>query len=70
VRDPLRAARLRPGGGSYWDFALGAERVHGPFVGGVRWTGTTIGDARVASAFVDRHTGSRLSAYMRIALRP
>lgn len=64
VRDPLLAARLRPGG-AYWNWSLGAERIEGPLALGARWTGTSAGDAPL-SPYSDRHTGSRLTGYLRL----
>ena len=57
VDNMLRAARLRPDGGSYWDYRLGIERVTGPAVIGARFSTTSgTGDA-------GEHDGSRLVAY-------
>lgn len=58
VSDPLRAARLRPGGG-YWDWSLGGEWVSGPAALGLKYTDTT-----VPSAW--RHAGARITGYLRL----
>ena len=65
VDDPIRAARLRPGG-SYWDWSLGVDHITGPLTLGLVYTGTDISE-RVPSPFANaRDTGDRLTA--RVAL--
>lgn len=68
VDDPLRAARLRPGG-SYTDWRVGAEYVAWPITLGVDYVGTDIArDAFIASPYADaRHSGDKLLARARIA---
>ncbi|MEH3037657.1 MAG: hypothetical protein PGN23_14395 [Sphingomonas adhaesiva] len=63
VRDPVRAARLRPAG-RYHDWSLGVQRITGPLTLGVTYTGTDIGDdGPAASPFaVRRHAGDRIAA--------
>lgn len=58
VSDPVRTARLRPGG-DYWDWSLGGEWVAGPAALGVKYTDTTV-------APVWRHAGSRVTGYLRL----
>lgn len=41
VRDPVRAARLRPGGG-YWDHDIGIDWYRGPWSAGLRYADTDI----------------------------
>ncbi len=61
VDDPIRAARLRPGG-SYWDWSLGVDHITGPLTLGLVYTGTDISE-RVPSPFANaRDTGDRLTA--------
>lgn len=61
VDDPLRAARLRPGGG-YSDWLVGVRRVTGPVTLGLDYSGTDI-DRVVASPYADaRNSGDRLTA--------
>lgn len=60
-----RARRLRPDG-SYWDWRVGAEYVRAPFAVGARLTGTSVDDAR--GRYVDRHTGTQASGYVRVEL--
>lgn len=68
VDGALRAARLRPGG-AYWNWWLGTEWVRGPVALGASWTDTSINEgAIVQGPFVDRHLGSRLTAYVRLDL--
>lgn len=63
VRDPVRAARLRPAG-RYHDWSLGVQRITGPLTLGVTYSGTDISDdGPDASSFaVRRHAGDRLAA--------
>ncbi|NJR80235.1 TorF family putative porin [Sphingomonas corticis] len=63
-----RATRLRPGGGDYTDWRLGAERVVGPLTLGAAVTGTSIDTPVTPTAFTDRHVGTRLAATARIDL--
>lgn len=65
VDDPLRAARLRPGGG-YADWSLGADHITGPLAIGVVYSGTDI-DHVAASPYANaRHVGDKVVA--RVAL--
>lgn len=68
VDDPLRAARLRPGG-DYTDWRIGAEYVMWPLTLGVDYIGTDIDkDALVASPYADaRNSGDKLIARARIS---
>lgn len=62
--DPIRAARLRPGG-DYTDWGVRVEQVFGPVAIGLRYSGTDI-DARAGSVspFADlRNAGDRLTAH-------
>ena len=63
-----RVRRLRPDG-SYWDYYVGAEHQMDRLALGLRYTGTSIDQDRVAAIndrrYLDRHTGSRISAYLR-----
>ena len=61
-----RATRLRPGGGDYTDWRLGAERVIGPLTLGAAVTGTSIDTPVASTAFTDRHVGTRLAATARV----
>ncbi|HEY0622452.1 TorF family putative porin [Sphingomonas sp.] len=64
--DPVRAARLRPGG-SYTDWSLGAEWTLGTFGAGLTYSDTDIDHARVVSPLADaRNSGARLTASARI----
>ena len=61
VDDPLRAARLRPGG-SYSDWLVGVRSVAGPLTIGLDYSGTDVGRT-VASPYADaRNTGDRVTA--------
>lgn len=62
----LRAARLRPGG-DYTDYHLGVEHTISSLALGLRYSDTSIDaeDVDRLSAFYDRHTGSRMVAYIR-----
>lgn len=61
VDDPLRAARLRPGG-NYSDWLVGVRRVTGPVSLGLDYSGTSI-DRVMASPYADaRNSGDRLTA--------
>lgn len=61
VDDPIRAARLRPGG-DYWDWSLGVDHISGPLTLGLAYTGTDIGD-RLGSPYASaRHTGDKVTA--------
>lgn len=63
--DPLRAARLRPGGDGYVDWGVRVERRFGPVALGLRYTGTDI-DTRAGapSPFADiDDAGERLTAH-------
>lgn len=64
VDDPVRAARLRPGGG-YADWALGVTRYAGPLEIGLRYTGT---DIRDTGDPLTRHAGHRVAARIAITL--
>jgi hypothetical protein len=68
VDDPLRAARLRPGG-SYTDWRIGVEHTVWPLTLGVDYTGTDIDrDEVIASPYADRrHTGDKLIARARLS---
>lgn len=58
--DPVRAARLRPGG-DYSDWSLGVDHVTGPLAIGVAYSGTDIAKRADASPFaVSRHAGDKL----------
>lgn len=65
-RNDPRVARLRPGG-DYLDHHLGAEYTAANLAAGVRYSGTSIGADEVdsLSPWTDRHTGSRVMAYLR-----
>ncbi|MBS0284947.1 MAG: hypothetical protein JSS15_11060 [Proteobacteria bacterium] len=66
VDDPLRAARLRPGG-SYSDWLVGVRRVTGPLTLGLDYSGTDI-DRTLASPYADaRNSGDRLTARVGIS---
>ncbi|PEQ11996.1 hypothetical protein B2G71_14550 [Novosphingobium sp. PC22D] len=65
--DPVRAARLRPGG-DYADYYLAVERMQRNLALGIEWTDTSIKRADAASPFSDDNTGQRLTAYVRIRL--
>ncbi|WP_255325604.1 MULTISPECIES: TorF family putative porin [Sphingobium] len=41
VRDPLRAARLRPDG-AYWDYGVGVEYLKGRWIAGLRYADSSI----------------------------
>ncbi|MFD1958884.1 TorF family putative porin [Novosphingobium panipatense] len=68
-RNDPRVARLRPGG-DYLDHHLGAEYTAANLAAGVRYSGTSIGADEVdsLSPWTDRHTGSRVMAYLRFTL--
>lgn len=62
--DPVRAARLRPGG-RYHDWSIGVERVSGPLTLALLYTGTDIArrPANGESSYARRrHAGDRISA--------
>lgn len=63
--DPVRAARLRPGGGSYVDWGVRVERRFGPLALGLRYSGTDIDtDAVATSPLADLDdAGDRLTAH-------
>lgn len=62
VDDPLRAARLRPGG-AYADWSIGVDRVMGPLTIGVAYTGTDVSGERAASRYANLHdAGDKLTA--------
>ena len=63
VDDPLRAARLRPGG-SYSDWSLGVDHILGPLTLGVAYSGTDIDrDRLVESPYgAGRHAGDKVTA--------
>jgi len=65
--NPVRAARLRPGG-SYWDYRLGAEYVMGELVAGLRFSTTSGAGARGPSLYLDDNAGARLVGYVRLEL--
>lgn len=65
VGDPVRAARLRPGGG-YTDWSLGVERSSGPLTLGLVYSGTDIRDGVAGRDGRAGHVGDRLTA--RIAM--
>jgi len=61
IDDPLRAARLRPGG-SYNDWLIGVRHVTGPLTLGLDYSGTDIGRT-IASPYADtRNVGDRVTA--------
>ncbi|TCM34466.1 TorF family putative porin [Novosphingobium aerophilum] len=60
----MRVQRLRPDG-SYWDHYLGVEQQMDRLALGLRYTGTSIGDDLAPGRYRDRHTGSRIAAYLR-----
>jgi len=64
----VNAARLRPGG-DYTDYHLGLEHTISSLALGARYSDTSISAREVdrLSPFYDRHTGSRLVAYIRFA---
>lgn len=66
TRDPVRAARLRPGG-AYLDHHVGAEYTDANLALGLRYSGTSIGRDEVDrfSRYADRHHGARVMAYLR-----
>ncbi|PZQ55424.1 MAG: hypothetical protein DI555_08850 [Novosphingobium pentaromativorans] len=68
TRDGMQAAervrRLRPDG-SYWDYYLGVERQMDRLALGLRYTGTSVSDDTAPGRYLDRDTGSRISAYLR-----
>lgn len=68
VDDPLRSARLRPGG-SYADWRIGVEYVAAPITLGLDYVDTDIErDELSPSPYADgRHTGEKLVARARIA---
>lgn len=63
-----RVQRLRPDG-AYWDHYLGAEYQYDRLALGLRYTGTSIDAAPLprdgTGRYLDRHTGSRVTAYLR-----
>lgn len=63
-----RVQRLRPDG-AYWDHYLGAEYQYDRLAIGLRHTGTSIAAAPLpgdgTGRYLDRHTGSRVTAYLR-----
>lgn len=62
--DPLRMTRLRPDG-SYADFRLGVDYVHGRYVAGLLYTDTTVRDGVVPQGYTDEHVSSRISMFLR-----
>ncbi|WEK41651.1 MAG: TorF family putative porin [Candidatus Sphingomonas colombiensis] len=61
IDDPLRAARLRPGG-NYSDWLVGVRRITGPLTLGLDYSGTNI-DRTIVSPYADaRNSGDRLTA--------
>ncbi len=63
----VRAVRLRPDG-DYTDWYLALERSHLNFTVGMELTGTSIDQsANRSTRYWDRHTGTRLSGYMRVS---
>lgn len=67
VDDPVRAARLRPGG-SYTDWRLGLSYVARPFTATVEYVGNDIDRSRVLSPLADRgELGDRIVGRVRIA---
>ncbi len=68
VDDPIRAARLRPGG-AYNDWAVGVQHVTGPLTVALEYTGTDVADVRDLSPFAVReHAGDRLAARISLGL--
>jgi hypothetical protein len=69
VDDPVRAARLRPGG-DYTDWGVRVEQVIGKLAIGLRYSGTDIDQrAPVASPFADlRNAGDRVTAHVALFL--
>lgn len=68
VDDPVRAARLRPGG-TYHDWSLGVQHVTGPLTVALEYTGTDIADAPDASPFAVReHAGDRIAARVSLGI--
>ncbi|MET0365508.1 MAG: TorF family putative porin [Sphingobium sp.] len=59
-----RAGRLRPRG-DYADWRVGIDYLRGPFVLGLRYTDTAMGEGGTAPGPLDRHIGARLSAFLR-----
>lgn len=64
----LKAARLRPGG-DYTDYHVGMEHTISSLAVGLRYSDTSISAREVnrLSQYHDRHTGSRVLAYIRFA---
>lgn len=68
VDDPVRAARLRPGG-TYRDWSLGVQHITGPLTVALEYTGTDIADVADPSPFaVRRHAGDRLAARISLGI--
>ncbi|SFR96981.1 TorF family putative porin [Sphingomonas jatrophae] len=65
TRDIERAARLRPDG-DYWDYRIGLDLTRTPVTFGVALSGTSA-DRPAPGRFVDRHVGTRLVAFARLA---
>lgn len=66
--DPIRAARLRPGG-TYTDWRIGIEHVQAPLTLGVDYVGTNIARRDfIDSPYADaRHSGDRVLARARLS---
>lgn len=61
VDDPVKAARLRPGG-NYADWSVGVEWTRGPINASLRYSDTDIGRRTFVSPFADaRNAGSRVA---------
>ncbi|PZQ62653.1 MAG: hypothetical protein DI544_00020 [Sphingomonas taxi] len=68
VDDPVRAARLRPGG-TYRDWSLGVQHVTGPLTVALEYTGTDIANLPDPSPFAVReHAGDRLAARISLGI--
>lgn len=67
TNDPLRAARLRPGG-AYTDWTLGVDNVSGPLTIGLSYVGNDAPAAIPGSPPELRHTGDTVVARVRISL--
>ena len=68
VDDPVRAARLRPGG-TYRDWSLGVQHITGPLTVALEYTGTDVRDERDLSSFAVReHAGDRLAARVSLGI--
>ncbi len=66
VDDPIRAARLRPGG-DYTDWSLGVDHIVGPLTVGAAYTGTDIGRVSPSPYANARHTGDKLTARVAVS---